>query len=887
LTILESEITLELWNRLSESAKASPDQIALEDSHDSLTFSELLLQVEQFAWSFSQLQVQFGYSDYVPIFVARDLDSSVAVLSCYLFRLPFVPVDVEWPSHHVELILSKLGWPKFSLAGRASLAKVDLAFGHISKVNSAFKARSARSARTDSIASLQRDQTTSGLVLFTSGTTGTPKGVEWDRKALDSQDSLLIQRKANETISPLESLALLGFPLNWTAGIYRLLGVTFGERVRLLSVDEMAVRQFIDVVQKTRATTLRLPASLLVLLSDLESEFIEGPTMPSVKSITTGGDALSFSTIYKLKNIFPDNAEFQFAFGATEATSQLKFRFLLGDAPKDGQIPIGDSNGLSANMKQYLDQSESRFVFLARGALAKGYLGDPDLTERRFLTDRNGERYWLSGDIFEVDASGRVWHKGRVDDLVKIHGKLTSPSDAREVLQLLPEVKDAVVLAEKKGDTARLVAHVIFHVGRELSLSSLRSSLATSLPPHSIPTKFIAHQSLPKTPQGKPDRATLLSGDWKLMTHASHKAPRTNTEMQIASNLEEILGAGQISVEEDLIEAGLDSMAALELEVRLQKSIPLVTMDLITSNPTVRSLSSALDRIKGAYSEPDYTLNPNGKSTPIFAFPGDGGHITQLVHLARELGESTPVVVLLHNQNEASKRLWSIEAQVSRALKLIVQNYSQPYYLSGYSLGGVYAYELAKALVLQGFRVNLTVFDTSFSYMTPGGASIPFGRLRLGSALRDSKKKGVFRIFSSITYVLQTHGLLRAGYMLLVSQPLAIALSTNLFRKLANRLLMFTAPGRLVSAKATVTKAFVRHEIANYSAIPIAPEVARNLQATFVYTDASTNFHRWTELIPNISFLRSSGTHTEMLKPPHVQPMVESLKGAGWRDLRT
>ena len=882
---MNSETTkdFDLWCRLKECAKNSPDRIALEDSVESLTFHDLVNQVEQFASSFVGLQQQFDYFDHVPLFVTRDLDSAVAVLGCYLLRLPFVPIDAQWPNDRIELILNKLGGPKFLLAGRASLQELCSKLDHFVNIHSTFDLRFERGG---SLSVFPREQSPSGMVLFTSGSTGVPKGVEWDRDALDTRDTLLIERKSKETLAPLESHSLLGYPLNWTAGIYRLLGVAFGERVRVLSLAEMAVPQFANLVQKTKATTLRLPSSLLALLADLESNLITESAMPSIRSITTGGDALSFSVICGLKNLFSGDTEVQYAFGATEATSELKFRFLLRDTAKDGPMPIGESRFIAANMKQYLDEKKNKFIYLSRGALATGYFDDPDLTERRFLFDDDGSRYWFSGDILQEDSDGLVWHKGRVDDLVKIRGKLTSPSEAREALQLLDGVKDAVVLAVNEGGTTRLIAHLAFQAGREPLLSSLKSSLAASLPPHLMPSKFIAHQSLPKTPQGKADRAALLSGEWQPMTNESNKPPRTNTEMLIFSHLQVILGVEQLSVEENLIDAGLDSLAALELEVRLQSMMPLITMDLITSNPTVRSLASALDGLKGGYPDANYTLNPNGITSPIFAFPGDGGHMTQLVHLARALGDSTPVVGLLNNQDDALNKPLSIEGVVSDAQVLVEQKGTPPFYVSGYSLGGIYAYELSRALVQKGLPVNLVMFDTSFSHMTPGGDSTPFGRLRLGSALRNSKKKGLSRVVHGIFHAFKAHGFLRASYLMLISQPLAFWLSISFFRNFAGGVLDLTPKHLFAIPKAAVFKAAVRHEVAKYSAIPFTAEEAELLQTTFVYSDNSTDYRQWIKLIPNIGFFGSSGSHLDMLKPPHVGPLVEGLREGPWKNLQ-
>ena len=143
------------------------------------------------------------------------------------------------------------------------------------------------------------------------------------------------------------------------------------------------------------------------------------------------------------------------------------------------------------------------------GAIAEGYLNQPELTAERFVV-RDGVRYWRSGDILALGEDGLYYHRGRMDDIVKVRGMLASPSEATRVLLGMEGVRAGIVLPHVHNHNTRLIAHVEFHKAGEVpTVEAIRQELQSQLPSHLVPASIVVHDTLPTTPRGKIDRVRL------------------------------------------------------------------------------------------------------------------------------------------------------------------------------------------------------------------------------------------------------------------------------------------------------------------------------------------------------------------------------------------
>jgi acyl-coenzyme A synthetase/AMP-(fatty) acid ligase/thioesterase domain-containing protein/aryl carrier-like protein len=861
-----------LLRTLVDAVEMHPDRIALQDSEQSLTYSELALQLKAFASAAMSLQRESSFSGYVPIFVGRDVESAVAILSCFLYSIPFSPVDADWPKETLSFIMDKLSDPPFALA---STKVSELASSKVAENSNIVSINGLKFSNEPlrGIASLTHSD--KGFVLFTSGTTGYPKGVEFDQKATTEQCKYFIRREVKDlelVSSPVN--AVLGFPLNFSAGIGRLVGGIIGNSTRILSETELGVVEFCSVANNFSANVLRLPPSLLVLMSGVGN--FSPPLLPGVELVSFGGDSVSFATIHKLKDYFKPATEMVAGFAATEGMSGLSYRFTLAECPRTGPIPVGRSASVTKAMMEALPEMEGHFVLLNQEPIATRYLAEPVLTAERFRTDSHGKRSWYSGDILYADDKGNIWHKGRVDDLVKIRGKLSSPSEATRALLQIPGVMDAVVLPDLTKQSARLVAHVAFHPGSSLELSEIRRKLISLIPANLIPALFIVHDSIPKNSRGKADRKLLSEGQWAPLELTPGPPATTKTEIRVSRDIQAVLGVPAPSIDASLLEMGFDSLAALELESRLRDDFPDIDLDVLSQNQTIRAMARALDHLQLGDDTLKVVLNPKGSLSPFYAFPGEGERATHFAQLARALGRETPIHCLLASRVDSSGKNTTVFGRVSSALAQLGELSESHVRLAGYSYGGIFAYELAKRLIADGKHVELLLLDTDFSLAQKKTRALS-ARLRVGQSVKQAGKAEVFRPMKIIVYVFRRHGFKRATYLIFFVQPLELIMSRPLLRKMLGDGFGALPPGILRRLRKRLTESRIRHEVADYEAVPMSEEEGKFLTCTFAYSQESTNHERWRRLIPSVTFIESEGRHIDMLNYPHVESLVRNL----------
>jgi acyl-coenzyme A synthetase/AMP-(fatty) acid ligase/thioesterase domain-containing protein len=860
--------------KLLESVRQFPDRPALSDATRSLTFLELSDAIKQFAESFSALQGKKKVASYVPVFVDRNLESAVAILSCLVSDIPFAPLDSEWPEERIARVLDKLGDQKITVVPESKVSVVQRMFGDRLDVVST---RVLMQPDGMHPAKPERLLLEPGYVVFTSGTTGEPKGVEFRGDALwkKLESFVLDERRPVDPISNEvqvhEELTFLGYPFNFGAGIRRLSWVARGSHVYILSKAEMQPQRFLELIASKGAASLNVPASLLTVLSEHASGSFDSSPIQNIQLVSWGGDSVSYSTIHGLKKIFSGNTWFRSGFGATEGSAKLALEFLLKNAPEKGEIPIGKAADVPSSRRLPMEGSKTKFILRFEEPLASGYFNNPELTQSRFKFDETGTRYWMSGDIIEEDQAGNLWHRGRIDDLVKIRGKLSSPSESAKALLDVEGIVDAIVIPKKINGHNRLVAHLVLSKSSPPKLSHIKEVLYQTLPSHLIPTQYFLHGSLPKNSRGKTDRLKLSESNVPLWQERSGFPPMTKTEVTLHTHLKDLLGVEELSIDEILWHTGLDSLAALELETLLRTDFPNAQLDLITQHSTIRSLAKALDRLEGNFSDV-VTLNAEAKAAPIYAFPGGGNRSTHFVHFARSLRPSRPVVCLLSGAGDVSIENTTIQGRASRALDSLSGTNVETISIVGYSAGGALAYELSRMCAQNGIKVNLSLFDTGFSIMQKK-KKLTVDRYRISKYSSTKKFRGITKVIYLISRAFRKHGFKRAVGLLLFSKPVEFITVYPFLRK-SIRIFVSTFSNSIpFGIKSSLSEAIARHELAEYDAKPLTESELSNIKARLFFTETSENYLSWKNLIPSIDFLQTGGNHFTMLHPPHVMEL--------------
>jgi acyl-coenzyme A synthetase/AMP-(fatty) acid ligase/thioesterase domain-containing protein/aryl carrier-like protein len=857
--------------------KSFPDRLALFDATSELTFKELESKTAQIAESINALRAESEYWGYVPISTTRDVDSALLVLACVLHDIPFAPLDPEWGQERLGFVSEALGQPGFFLSSQANHQNLTQALGRTVIVHtllslSGLEDRAHSSKVTPEVSEL-------GFVIFTSGTTGFPKGVEFDSGGLGRR---LSQRKNKKGLigemAPEETLATLAQPINFAAGLFRLCDVLFGCSTRIVSLEEMSVDVFVPMVKKLKVNRLSGSPALMILLSDFKPKGLSKPYLPDVKEVTWGGDSISYSAVSRLKDYFLPQTKMSSGFGATEAASSLGNTFLIKDAPSSGPMPVGKWDESNAGLFTPFQEMDSHYVLMSREALAKGYLNDPELTKKRFLDDEQGNRRWYSGDVVRVDENGLIWPAGRVDDLVKIRGKLTSPSEATRALLQLDGVIDALVLAVPgKRQDKKLVAHLALSSESELTLNQIKHSISKTLPAHLIPREFVLHPFIPKTPRGKPDRNRLMQMPNQPLRGEEIELPKTKSEKVLLEALKTVLDVDSLSVTQNLWESGLDSLAALQLEAIVRDYSSAISLDLISQHENIRSLAKELDIYNGNSFESEVIMNKEGALPPIFAFPGAGNKAAHFAHFARELGREQPVISLLFRKGDVSEQNTSVSGRVQAAMEKINSFSLSHVTIAGYSLGGTLAYEVAKACARKNIDVSLIIFDTSLSLMEEVSAK-PLARVRLANVTNRRGNLGAAQILKLLFEGFRRYGTTKALKIAFLEKPFELLLAKPAARSFFRWIFSFRQPARISKVRIKLSETLIHNAIADFKAEPLSEPGSATIDLVYVHTPVNTQLDKWKEFAPKVRFISTEGGHMSMLNPPHITGIVKQIK---------
>jgi amino acid adenylation domain-containing protein len=346
-------------------------------------------------------------------------------------------------------------------------------------------------------------------VIYTSGSTGDPKGVTVTHRNMSFVADSIVEYLEMDG----EDRILCVLPLSFGYGLYQLLTCVRARATLVLEPGFSFPGRVVGVLEQERITGLAGVPTVFQVLISLRG--LADRALPHLRLLTNAGAALPAATIAQVRDTFP-GARLYSMYGQTECTrvcylppEQLDVRpTSVGIAIPGTQAWVEDDEGRVAAAGEVGE-------LMVRGShVMQGYWKDPEGTAERL---RPGPWPWdrvlATGDLFSQDAEGFLYFVGRRDDLIKSRGEKVAPREVEEVLHAIPGVREVAVVGAADTLLGQAVhAHVAPESGRELDGDELRRHCAEQLELHKVPQRVIFHTALPRTANGKIDRAALLGG---------------------------------------------------------------------------------------------------------------------------------------------------------------------------------------------------------------------------------------------------------------------------------------------------------------------------------------------------------------------------------------
>ena len=586
-------------------------------------------------------------------------------------------------------------------------------------------------------------------VMYTSGSTGVPKGAVLPHRA--------IVRTVCGTdylnFTPDETFFAF-VPLTFDVSILEIWGPLLnGGRLVLCPPDLPSLDELAATIETQGVTTLWLTTALFEQM--VEEEL---PRLHGLRALIVGGDVMSPAHARRVVTAFP-KLRLLNVYGPTEATVLITAKPVT--APVDGPIPLGAP---IPNATVYVLDARGEHVpagipgeiYTGGDGVALGYLGRPDLTAERFVPDpfsfRPGATMYRTGDLGRWRDDGTIDFLGRVDSQVKIRGIRIELGAIESALTEHSAVKEAVVVAAVMPAVGtQLVAYIVVRDGAAPAAGDIQAFLARRLPSHSVPTFVAFVDALPRTPTGKFDRKALPDPVVAVEppNARTQREPATAVEIAVAGHVATVLGLDDIGLDDDFYAFGGDSLRAMRLIARLREAfgVALRVRDLVAA-PTVSALTAALCALErepaGSSHSRVRALRETGDLPPVFFLHGDlvgDGRYCQ--EIARRLTPNRPFSVISPHGAEGGWMSESIEEMARENCAAIRERHpSGEIVLGGFCNGGVVAFEMARQFERAGIRIaGLVVVDGLLLNIERS----PFSMLVRREARRRLEQLGIMR----------------------------------------------------------------------------------------------------------------------------------------------
>ncbi|MHC4932582.1 MAG: AMP-binding protein, partial [Planctomycetota bacterium] len=699
------DLTRSIPERFERQVELHGGSVAIRERNRSFTYAELNGRANRLARAILDRAPAAG----VP--VALLVDQGISYVSALLAVLKaghcFAPLDPRSPdarnrfmlqdSRAELLITDSVNAPRArSLGGAVDILDLDGAGGSEENLAQRSDCRSL------------------AYILYTSGSTGAPKGVMQDHKGVLHNT---LRHTDSFRIAPEDRFTLF-YPCSVYGGTRDIFNALLnGASLHRYPIDTEGLTGVADWMVRSEITIYCSVATIFRQLA----RTLKDEGFPALRLMKLGGEAVYRTDLELFQRHFGRGCLLSCGLASTE-TGAVRQYFLDGDSTvESSRVPCGHAieevevRILDPEGGTELPAGETGEIAVRSNYIALGYWQRPDLSESSFWTGEDGSRTYRMGDLGRIGPDGLLHHLGRKDRQIKVRGNRIEIPEVEVALLRHEGIEEAAVTAVEAGPgDNRLIAHLV--ATDAIRPSEVRAFLSAALPHFMVPSRFVFLDAMPLLPNGKIDRESLTAPAPLLEEQqGNYVGPASETEAELQRLWQEVLELPRVGIHDDFFEIGGESLSMVDLSVRIEKRLGIgLQLNAFVEASTIASMARMIEAARAGdgaghtaiHSEgEDYVasilpIQPSGTRPPLFFVAPAGGSVLAYYALAHRLGADQPFyglqVTIPKRRRTNSMSVETLAARFLTGLREIQP--AGPYLLGGWSFGGFVAYEMAVAL---------------------------------------------------------------------------------------------------------------------------------------------------------------------------------------------
>jgi N-(5-amino-5-carboxypentanoyl)-L-cysteinyl-D-valine synthase len=566
----------------------SANQIAISDGSRRISYSALNEQANQLArWIMATSEI--SSEDRIALMFDKSIEMMVSILAVWKAGAAYVPLDPTYPPQRVNFILEDSN-AKMILTWKKHLG----GFNHPSstQVVALDTPEVMESMQQQSFENLDLALSPSSLayVIFTSGTTGKPKGVLVEHRSVANLRNALVERYFGSTSGTHAVLLVSNYVFDFSLEQF-CLSILSGNKLVIPPEEGLTHECFYQIASQEKLTYISGTPSVL--------QQIDLTRLADLRMLTAAGEEFHRSQYTSMREQF--KGPINNAYGITETTVYNLITTFEGNAPFSKslceELPGSQVHVLNDQLQRVPINAVGE-LYLSGDCVARGYLHQEALTKDRFLPNpfSAGEKMYKTGDLVRLRGPNQLEYLGRRDQQVKLRGFRIELAEVRDALASVPGVKESAVIPRYDGSSSSrtvsaLVGYYTLDDGVVCTPVDIRERLGAFLPWFMIPSQFHCLQgSLPTTVNGKLDVARLAAIKDQQQSE-SYSSPRNLLEVKLCQLWSSLLGLDACGIDDDLFALGGDSISSLQLvgDIYRQLNRKVTVKDLFLHR-TVRTL---------------------------------------------------------------------------------------------------------------------------------------------------------------------------------------------------------------------------------------------------------------------------------------------------------